>query len=795
MKLKLLFTAAVAAASLAGHASAPDGYYDRCENLYGNNLIKALCSAVSPHNVVSYDGLYDLYRTSDIRPEDNTLWDMYSTKHWSFSSKCGNYSGVGSCYNREHSFPKSWFGGKVSPMYSDAFHLYPTDGQVNGYRGNYPYGECAGGKTWSNGSVKALGRLGASTFPGYSGTVFEPDDQYKGDFARSYFYMAACYNDRIASWDSPMLAGNSYPAFDDWAIEMLLKWHRQDPVSQKELDRNEAVYAAQNNRNPFIDHPELAEHIWGNKKTTPWRPAGSDNPAIKHPADGLSVDLGMTAAGHTLSADIELRTTAISDNVTLSVSGNAFGCSPASIPATTANEGTNIRVTFCADRAGAYSGTLTVTAGTLTSRVSLAAEAVDGLPVFDASEVTDHSFAIRWINIDGPDARYNIDVTRSGRSIDGYPATVAAAAGTHTVEGLEADATYEFRVSSPTLTSRTVSVTTAEPTPMIRFLYDADLDFATLVGEPSEIAEVLLDIDNIAEDILLLVDEPFQLSGDRTTWAEELTLVPGEDRFYLRLYSDTPGTYSTAIEARAGNYYSDEVVVDGVVKSTIFCETFENPMSEGVNSYAKGFYDGTAATWEFESANIFEDDMKFNGSNSMRFKGSNSGAGRIAMTEDKRGGLGTLSFDLRKWDNRSDGEAVVVAEYSTDGGATWLEAGVGRSATAEFSTQSFVVNATGNIRLRLRQTGGNRFNLDNITMTDYSGASASNSLPYHRWDAFCSGGCLVIATGDSPVRAAVYGLDGTTWFDGTIEGRRQFDLPAGLYIVVVDDFARRVVVK
>ena len=147
-------------------------------------------------------------------------------------------------------------------MVTDAFHVYPTDGKVNGQRSNYPYGECANGSyVASSGNIKALGRLGKSTFPGYSGTVFEPDDQYKGDFARTYFYMAAAYNSRISSWDSPQLAGNSYPCFSSWSVDMLMKWHRQDPVSQKEIDRNNAVEAYQHNRNPFIDHPELAEYI------------------------------------------------------------------------------------------------------------------------------------------------------------------------------------------------------------------------------------------------------------------------------------------------------------------------------------------------------------------------------------------------------------------------------------------------------------------------------------------------------------------------------------------------------
>lgn len=151
-------------------------------------------------------------------------------------------------------------------MMSDAFHIYPTDGKVNGQRSNYPYGECANGTFLpSNGSVRPLGKLGASTFPGYSGTVFEPDDQYKGDFARSYFYMAARYNSRISTWHKDMMAGNNYPCFSTWALNLLLKWHRQDPVSDKETARNDAVYGHQHNRNPFIDHPELVEFIWGDK--------------------------------------------------------------------------------------------------------------------------------------------------------------------------------------------------------------------------------------------------------------------------------------------------------------------------------------------------------------------------------------------------------------------------------------------------------------------------------------------------------------------------------------------------
>lgn len=261
-------------------ATVPHGYYDDCENkMGGKTLLKALHQTISDHDVVSYSGLWNVYLTSDI-DENGKIWDMYSTKRWTPSKEqCGNYHSVGDCYNREHSMPKSWFDDK-SPMVSDAFHIYPTDGKVNGQRSNYPYGECSGGMSEpSNGSVKALGKLGTCTFPGYSGTVFEPDDEYKGDFARSYFYMAACYNDKISGWKSDMLAKNDYPCYTSWAVDLLLKWHRQDPVSRKELDRNDAVYAYQGNRNPFIDHPELAEYVWGTKTSERWTSkAGNETP-------------------------------------------------------------------------------------------------------------------------------------------------------------------------------------------------------------------------------------------------------------------------------------------------------------------------------------------------------------------------------------------------------------------------------------------------------------------------------------------------------------------------------------
>lgn len=245
----------------------PAGYYGGAENKTESALKSQLYTIISSGYVTrSYDYLYTTYETSDVT-STGKVWDMYSTCNWTPGvKKCGNYSVVCDCYNREHSIPQSWFS-ENSPMVSDAHHIYPTDGKVNGQRSNYPYGECTGGTTLSGG----LGRLGNCTFAGYSGLVFEPIDEYKGDFARTYFYFATRYQNIMTSFaGGPSFNKTTYPSFTDWSLNLFLKWSRNDPVSQKEIDRNDAIYAVQHNRNPFIDHPELAEYIWGTHKGELW---------------------------------------------------------------------------------------------------------------------------------------------------------------------------------------------------------------------------------------------------------------------------------------------------------------------------------------------------------------------------------------------------------------------------------------------------------------------------------------------------------------------------------------------
>jgi len=252
-------------------AQPPAGYYDNATGKTGATLKTALYNIINAHTAVSYTpGVWNAFNTTD-KKANGKVWDMYSDvpggtlpyEYTLVSNQCGTYGAEGDCYNREHSFPKSWFGD-VAPMNVDIFHLYATDGYVNGKRSNYPYGTVSS-PSWTS---KNGSKLGPCSAPGYTGTVFEPIDEYKGDFARTYFYMVTCYENLIVSWYSnaeakPVLNATTYPAFNSWFLNLMLAWNAADPVSAKEIARNNAVYAIQHNRNPYIDHPEYVNSVWG----------------------------------------------------------------------------------------------------------------------------------------------------------------------------------------------------------------------------------------------------------------------------------------------------------------------------------------------------------------------------------------------------------------------------------------------------------------------------------------------------------------------------------------------------
>ena len=302
MKLKLLFFALLI--SLYSFSQIPVGYYNTATGT-GYILKTQLFNIIKGHTDNGYAGLYTTYQTSDrdyFYENDGTILDMYSenptgidpyTYSAGTTQRCGNYSSEGDCYNREHIIPQSVFGSN-SPMVADAHFITPTDGKVNGMRSNYPHGTVASASwTSKNGS-----KLGTSGVSGYSGTVFEPINEFKGDIARMYFYFATRYEDTVSGYSYAMFNGTSNQVFTPEFLSMLLTWNAQDPVSPREIARNNAIYAQQNNRNPYIDHPEYVQAVW--------------NPIADTQAPTAASNLAVTGL---TSSTVSLSWTAGTDNV------------------------------------------------------------------------------------------------------------------------------------------------------------------------------------------------------------------------------------------------------------------------------------------------------------------------------------------------------------------------------------------------------------------------------------------------------------------------------------------------
>lgn len=271
MKTKITLIALFYA--ISGLAQAPAGYYSAATGT-GYTLKTQLYNIIKGHTDRGYAGLWTTYSTSDRDNQyenDNSIIDVYSenpagTDPYKFTystSQCGTYSVEGDCYNREHMIPQSVFNS-AAPMVSDAHFIPPTDGKVNGVRSDYPHGKVATA-TWTSRNGSKLGSSGVS---GYSGTVFEPINEFKGDIARMYFYFATRYENTVANYSYAMFNGTSNQVFTTAFRDMLLQWHTQDPVSAREIARNNAIYTRQGNRNPFIDNPNYVNMIWGGTITT-----------------------------------------------------------------------------------------------------------------------------------------------------------------------------------------------------------------------------------------------------------------------------------------------------------------------------------------------------------------------------------------------------------------------------------------------------------------------------------------------------------------------------------------------
>ncbi|MCK4569951.1 MAG: endonuclease [Bacteroidales bacterium] len=253
-------------------AQIPPGYYNGTEGLYGEGLKAVLHNIIDDHDEPSYDDLRDyILPESDEDPQNsNNIILLYTGR----SQAKSTFGGGPDDWNREHVWAKSHGDfGNDPPCGTDAHMIRPTDASVNSDRGNKDFDE--GGQQHS----EATGCY-------YTAYTWEPRDAVKGDVARIILYMDVRYEGDNGELDLTAVdAVNTSPAPEHGRLSTLLDWHEQDPPDAFEINRNNVVYSYQDNRNPFIDHPEFVYDIWGEsagmKETGTWLEAGFyPNPVV-----------------------------------------------------------------------------------------------------------------------------------------------------------------------------------------------------------------------------------------------------------------------------------------------------------------------------------------------------------------------------------------------------------------------------------------------------------------------------------------------------------------------------------
>ena len=395
----------MALALMSANATIPPGYYSSIDGKRGQDLKNAVYALLKNHTVMTYSSLWYHFQSTDCRFDNHSqVWDMYSniTRYFRGSSAV---SGM----NREHSFPKSWWGGTQVDAYTDLNHLYPSDGDANLAKNNYPLGEVSTA-SFNNGCTK-VGTPVAGQGGGCA-TVFEPDDEYKGDFARTYFYMATCYQDYTWKY-TYMVTNSSWLTLNQWSINLLLKWSRQDPVSDKEIARNEAVYKIQNNRNPFIDNPTLAEYIWGDHSGEAFivgdsgeEPQG--DPMLITPNLETVIEMGEVAIGKSLTMTVYVKGKYLKENLSVLLFRDdykMFSIPVSSIPrnAAISEEGYPLQVTYTPTAIGShkcrlliYDGGLTGSYGADISAHCVPVPSLSTLTALPASDIDGQNYTAQW---------------------------------------------------------------------------------------------------------------------------------------------------------------------------------------------------------------------------------------------------------------------------------------------------------------------------------------------------------------------------------------------------------------
>ena len=444
-------------------ADMPRDYYpNSLEGKNGAELKTELHNLLKNHTRLPYGSrdynqiacTWTVFKKSDVRP-NGKVWDMYSNNSYNFSNGAGATKGM----NIEHSVPKSWWGDaydetatpltrfKYDGSY-DLHHLTPSDAAANTAKSNYPLGE-VDSPLFDNGVTK----VGTGQANGRATNLFEPADEYKGDFARMYLYFVTCYQDY--SWKSSalsMFAQNSYPTLNAYGQSLFLKWHRQDPVSQKEIDRNNAVYSFQGNRNPFIDYPNMVEYIWGDSTNYEFSFSGQSTSAPSISISNDKIEFGYIGTETSKDKEIYIKGKNLTTDITAKLLNNDsgdFSLGMSNLPAHELNTtGINLAITFSPRSIGTRNVTLRLSSDELSAPVDIT---ISGTVLLsDASYLRIIDIKSTYKKSDEP-VRLMLNMNLDTQwTVDGKPAThlipSELSAGLHTIQFTTTYVTGKMRV-------------------------------------------------------------------------------------------------------------------------------------------------------------------------------------------------------------------------------------------------------------------------------------------------------------------------------------------------------------
>lgn len=743
MKMIRLVVCAVCLTLSVVSAWGQQAYYRSVQGLKQAGLKTALHRLIQPESVLKYGGKGEGYTWSGFAVADS-LPGGYVLDRYSHEQRRLNGLNAVDGMNIEHIFANSWWGHTVNNAYCDLFNLFPSDGTANGRKSNNPIGVVNGTVQFDNGVI----RVGKSDSYRSDSLItgWEPADNWKGDFARTYFYMATCYEHMAGEWQTTegllTVEPNSYPTLRPWVSELMLEWAAADPVDEIERQRNEAVYKIQGNRNPFVDYPSLADYIWGdsvdyvfymNKQT--------EHPELFVPAEGEHIDFGLQALSRGFLARIPLRGRNLLGGLTVHTDNEEFVPACTSFSEEELTEGCELVIACRPQSGGRYQTVVTLQGERFEQTNLLSVEFVDGIPAYPATDLvcapSSKRFTACWMDYE-PGAEYTLEVymkEASGQRVllDGYPVSVTDTS--YIVKNLKASTTYYYTVSLfdraegvLKAVSNEVRVDMPEVDPVFT-VGVSQMQFATMplvASTAHSLTVTLLEVPSYVTTVV--ANAPFEISADGTEWKRELVLTGAKPTFLIRMGAvPEEGLYESELVISTPGVPEIIVALIGQVDANkAFFESFENG-SKG--AYALGEVQCSAACWLMENALLGTDgnDGK-NDAKSVRMKVVQNSSTkvystRLVMLDDKAGGCDSLWFCAGLYGN--DTGAKLTVSYSADGGLSWIP--VVKELTfvkGEWKRYGYKLNVPGPVRLKFEGTGSNgkRLNVDDVQMSDYKTA-------------------------------------------------------------------------